>query len=69
MNNHPKFNNPPKWDALPEAPETFARSLQLALHSPAANLGTGWWGNLSHLLADLEKKLGVNLSNVPPSKP
>jgi hypothetical protein len=61
MSNHPKFNNPPKWDTLPNAAETFARSLQLALRSPAAYLETNFSydGNLSFLLADLEKKLGL----------
>ena len=59
MNGHPKFNNPPKWDTLPNAAETFARSLQLALRSPTAYLDTTFCDNLSLLLAELEKKLGL----------
>jgi hypothetical protein len=68
MNKHPKFNNPPKWDTLPSAGETFARSLQLALGSFAAYLGTNWSANLSHLLADLEGRLGVKLTYNTTSK-
>ena len=34
-------------------------SLLLALRSPVANLETSMGHNLSHLLADLEKKLGL----------
>ena len=54
--------NPRSWQTSPDADQRFAISILKALRSSASNLKTEWSANLSHLLADLERHLGLHPS-------
>lgn len=52
--------NPKNWETSPQADLTFAHSIQRALKSSPDNLRPEQRTNLSFLLADLEKHLGLH---------